>query len=312
MNRYESVRLQYRKNRYLEYLSQAELDVRIRDIGVNHFTVKSDGVFRYDGFEPELIKVMGRYWIFLLVDISEELEIRYGAFPSGFNEDLFFKGERYIQDLHSKYLKADLAIAGSAGVDDFEIFKYGKSKWLNDMFTDGVMRLTPTSRYDDDSLNSAVRDDERCFEFKRNPKSSLITTEGGGIIEPIGNVSVQIEDPSDYYLFCFSESYTYREYEDFEADTCIAIRNFKEFFSRVFAALNKQFPELIFMGSPVKYLDPVKDFNSDIDTMFLKHFRYSYQKEYRLICFSDVPTIKLEPIYLNIGSIADIADIFYI
>jgi len=58
-------------------------------------------------------------------------------------------------------------------------------------------------------------------------------------------------------------------------------------------------------GLPVTYIDPFGDYKSEPDVYFSKHFRYGYQKEFRLVWLPPAKTDLLDPVFLEIGSMED-------
>lgn len=174
------------------------------------------------------------------------------------------------------------------------------------------MRISPASSYNDPSLNKAIRDDELSFDIKRVFNNVVVLNSKRKITPTFGVVQFSLKSNTNYYVHCFSSGYNFREYDDFEADACIVIKEPRQFIKYLFKHAKKHLPNYDYFASPVKYLDPLNCEPNDVDLFYCKHFKYSYQNEFRAIWIPKNPTFKLEPIFIEIGSMEKYAKLIRI
>ena len=180
------------------------------------------------------------------------------------------------------------------------------------MFKYGRIRISPASYYDDPSLNQAIRDDELSITIEAHPSGVKITNQRGDTIDPIGNVKFKIESKTNYYVHCFASNYTYREYDDFEADACIVIKRPEIVIEKMIQALVEERPDFHGYAESVRYIDPLQTQKDHVDPFISKHFRYAYQHEFRLIWIPNKEIKVLDSVFIEIGGMAEYADIIYV
>jgi hypothetical protein len=96
---------------------------------------------------------------------------------------------------------------------------------------------------------------------------------------------------------------------DFEADSCVIIHRPKEFIKLIQQEFDKQIRGWKSKSSPVTYVDPFHIESKLPDIFFSKHFRFSYQKEFRIVWLPPEPVAILEPIFLELGNISEYCEI---
>jgi hypothetical protein len=69
---------------------------------------------------------------------------------------------------------------------------------------------------------------------------------------------------------------------DFDS-TCVVIKDPEEFLARVQAAISPALPGWRCIAAPVEYFDPFFSRPHQMAAQLFKHFRYCYQKEFRLL-----------------------------
>lgn len=186
------------------------------------------------------------------------------------------------------------------------IFRYGKREFMRDLVQQGRVRLSPAQSYDS-AENNAARKDEELAKHAFMPGQYVTVTKMDGAQFPItGNIRRTVNGPS-YHLVCFSCSWNKELFDDFEADTCVAITNPEEFFRRLQIAGQTVFPHWYFMHCPVGYFDPYEQGRNELfDPALSKDFRFAYQREYRLFWSQ----LDAQPIdghqFVNIGPAGDI------
>lgn len=191
------------------------------------------------------------------------------------------------------------------------IFRFGSSKYMKPMVEQGQVRIGPASQYIEGTPGDPRTDDELNKHAFLSGKHSRITTLSGKTLSVIGDVQRTVSS-QNYYVLCSSCGYHPELFNDFSADCCVVIRNPEEFARRIDLAFREQLDEdLYFYHNPVEYFDPYEmHHNQPLDAVICKDFSYAYQMEYRFVWFS----LKIVPadgyLYLDLGSLQDIASLY--
>lgn len=306
MVRHELWRSEYKKNRYLEYLTQHDLEERTKHIISNMTILDNTGMISLHN-----INETGLYWMQVWTHTLEEFALRFGSYPNGFLNGFIAKAE-VVQPSFPEKPKAVSAIQNIGGFKEGALCKFGKYKHLQFMYENGKIRIAPASYYNDPSLNNAIRDDELSFEVQTRADNLIIEDITGSKTPTFGQVKFKLESSTNYYVHCFASKYTYREFDDFEADCCIVIDQPRIFIKKMMKTVKTVLPDFHGFAAPVKYLDPLNVSPKDIDIFFAKHFKYTYQNEYRTVWLPNDPSKKLEPFFINIGPMCSYARIIRI
>jgi hypothetical protein len=195
------------------------------------------------------------------------------------------------------------------------IVKYGRREFLEPMLHAGRVRVCPASYYNDDSHNSAVKDDEihRTFfipTFRERIKGIHHLMFQGHRIE-YGNddIVLPVEAP-DYFLFSLCDSIYYRMPTDFDADAALVIRNPGKFAQRIISSFLARYPDWTPHYGPVTYYDPYRDYTKARVHQMSKHFGYAYQREVRIVMEAlRRPHQGLQPEFFDIGPMNDYAEL---
>jgi hypothetical protein len=289
----------YRRSRYLRPLTDLELDERLEDLLSNTMALHDDGKYRPrfnirsdDVYAP----IRNLDFLRMLVEAEEERRIRGG--PDRPMPKTRLQLAKRLAD-ESWCIRPDWVANSKLSVDDYErpkmLFRLAKAARNEEFLREGRVRFSPASGYKDTTAPAAVGDDE---------------------LEMAWYDEKLIAHVDDYYCLCLSSEYDYRLFTDFHADSCVAIRHPDEFIQRLGKAVeeyNKRGPDnpiAVLRGAPIFYIDPfnVAAPTTAMEVQFTKHFRFAYQTEYRYV-LSPSKNIPLEPIFLTLGPIADIADI---
>lgn len=277
MKRHELWRMQYNDERYMIPLDQEELDVRFADFISNVSTLSDEG----------LISIQ-KEWMEPWTHMLEEYALRGIGLPDA----------QSIKDAIVFPRASNLELANrirkqfpKGFPESFKLFKYGQKKYLRPMFDTGLIRLSPASKYNDPSLNTSIRDDELNFTK----------------ILPSGRITYTSE--YDYYCFCSSWIHNNRLVADFSADCVIVIKDPHEFFRRMLTAFQGEPGKVVF--NKVNYIDPLLPGDGQLDSIaFVKHFRFSYQFEHRLVIWLENATHNLDYEFISMDSLEDIAEIY--
>jgi hypothetical protein len=96
-------------------------------------------------------------------------------------------------------------------------------------------------------------------------------------------------------------------FADFDADACIVIRDPKTYVGRILDGLRVRLPHPKWGGDifEVKYVDPLNTSVRQFHVPTAKHFRYAYQREWRIIWVPAQDVRDLPHIDLELGSMED-------
>jgi hypothetical protein len=275
--RQEWWRRQYVADRYMRGLSDEELDHRFADIFSNTTILTQEGKHGIGNIE----------WMEKFTHVMEELTFRRRGFPP---HDTI--KERFaIPKPSMPALGPMIREKYPNGIpSEFTLFKYGKRKYLQPLLEAGTLRLAPASSYADPSLNVAVGDRELEFEKIVGHERFRYLSE-------------------NFYCYCTAWLHSDRLIHDFEADSVLAIKNPREFFTRIATALDER--DYTIYVNRVTYVDPLLmgQANHITDLAMVKHLRFAYQFEHRFVAKPPSPR-PLDTRFLTLGPLADIAELF--
>jgi hypothetical protein len=301
----ETWRSEYRSRRYLEYISQDKLEQRTRDILSNVTTLTEKGQIGIHSMEKE-----GGYWMRLFTHVLEEYKFRGRFFKPGFMNSAAIP----VPSWPSPPKSVSVLNGGDMTFNNC-IFKFGKVSHLEAILNEGRLRIAQASYYSDPSLNSAIQDDELQFNFEHHPGRVHIQTldqqtlQPTGDVFPVGNIVCTKRVPTDYWILCLAHAYPLRAYDDFEADGCLVIKEPKLFLKRLLDAMGRTGRVAEAISGTVDYLDPLNTYPDNVKPFFAKHFRFSYQKEFRVIWLPPVNAAALAPVFVTLGPLTDIAEL---
>lgn len=301
---------EYRADRYLEYLSDDDLMQRTKDILVNVLVINNDGKI---GPHPPT-SAEGHYWMRRWIEALEEFRIRFSHYPAGLTDGSM--KDTCIPNPANPIIDKAIKIIKDKNLEEGTyLVKYGEQKYLKPAIQNGEIRVSPASFYQDPSLNHAIQDDELSCSVHLHPSKvkleayDPITSKSKGKLNPTSNVTIKIGSNTDYYVYCLSTVFRPRLFVDFSADSCLLLTNPQQFLLRLTTAVNKQLPGWEKYLIRVTYFDPLKPEKKRIDSFSCKHFRYAYQKEWRLIWLPPKNTDKLNHILIQIGNCEDVCEL---
>jgi hypothetical protein len=289
----------YRADRYLEKLPLDSLNQRVADLIANRMRMDDDRKLRPIWFADK----NGFYkpdrdidWLRLLTDAYTELGVRgrLDRNPSPRIETLFAKRlEDESWCVRPDLVRQSAELRGSYARPKV-LFKFGRKKWNQQILT-GKIRMRPASEFKEDaSENPAIRDDEL----------RLSCSDEANILREYRC--------DDYFVFCVSGVYDYRLYRDFKSDSCLVIKDADEFGRRIRKSAELDLGAKVIgeMNAPVIYVDPFRTNRPELayEIYFSKHFRYSYQHEFRYV-WPPRTELPPTPVVLDIGDSRDIAEL---
>ena len=190
------------------------------------------------------------------------------------------------------------------------IFRYGKREYMRQMVEQGGVRFSPAELYEGEKNNEARRDDELQKHSYTPGRHATITHESGQRLNVIGDIRRTIGGPQ-YHLVCFSCVWNLELFEDFQADTCVAVTDPAEFAKRLQEAGGSVFPGWYFLDSPVQYFDPYEQMKNEFfNSAMSKDFRFAYQNEFRIL-WSQMTATPVDGFqFVDIGPAEDIMTMY--
>jgi hypothetical protein len=303
----------YRRNRYMAHLSRERLGRRIADVLGNLHMIGNDGKIRMDEDRPTNLCWQERFW-----ELAVETTIRYGPYPAGW-EGLLPK-EELPGSLKSAQLSRGRRLPSSKASPGRILVRYDRREYIDEAFEKGRIYIGPISRVSDPSLNPAIRDDEELSpEIDINMFwPGLVDTESFSRPLPDGARGIlRLAMATNFYALCLTTRLSNRLLLDFSkdqsggiGDAALVIYDPDTFLRRLDKAFRVHRPDTRTVADHVRYYDPLHTSPSEIRPVLSKHFRYSYQQEFRVAWIPNQPAMELEHVYVEIGPLTGIAEIF--
>ena len=285
MRQDEAWRLQYRGDRYMRDLPNEDLFARAGDLTTAMTMYTPDGKVGLKAIEGELSE-MERF-----AHALEEMAIRgFHHRQAGVLEALNLPHPPAVRRALHK-------LAGRCWAEPI-LVKFGKRQHMAALLLEGKGRISPASFYNDPSLGRARSDNEAQIAAYVHPIDAHrfmgVRAEGNGTtavdidVPYLGSTRIELTAKTDFYVYCMAQSCDARMFTDFD-DTCIVITRPDEFTSRLQNAVGASIPGWKFIAAPVVYFDPFFTRPHQMTAQLSKHFRFSYQKEYRLLWLPPSP-----------------------
>ncbi len=284
---------QYEAYRYLKNVSDHELDERYRELHRNFcILVRPErNIIPIDSF------LSSWYWY------RKEHQTRYECFLRKHPLPLKIPVPR-------GNFPAPIRPKGPNSCDI--LFRYGKLKFMKPFFEKGEVRISPASVYKDGPLSDPRTDDE-LNSYRHLPgQYSQVTTKKGKVIPIIGDIHETYSSPADYYALCMSCDFDPNMFEKFQYDSCLIIKEPKQFAARLEAATKDILKGWYCYHNPIEYFDPYEPHNNQyLDPAMCKDFSFAYQMEYRIIWFNNNNQGTAEDhVFLSIGPLKDICSLY--
>ncbi len=298
MRLYEAWQFEYEQRRYLRFASDEQIQDRMFDIINNCRTLTPKnkiGLLDADAG--------GSFWRSRMSHLMAEMRLRgCGLPPMPRKYAAELKGATNPIPEVEEWLSARGLQPG-----DY-LIKFSARGWNEDALKLGKIRIASASSLDSSALLRAVRDREMQRITYSLPGDLRVIDPSGNPARPAGAIEVIQESTTDYFMYCVSIAHQRRLFHDFRSDSCLVIHNVNEFVDRLVRDVLRVHPEFVVEGKNVEYFDP---FNTvgPLDVFFNKSFGYAYQQEFRIVWLPPNAEAKLEPFFVNIGSIEDIAEL---
>ena len=309
----EEWRLVYKIRPYLTGASAEELDQRLADILRNIYTLTPAG--KIGMLAPD---EGGLLWAQKLIDLRQECYRRNDGLESRVRPEYLPFNKAALQLVRANHKLQHHA-------ERRPVFcRYGPLQWMRALQERGELLLSPASYYKASEHGLARRDDElvvRLFICPYDYELGLVHESITCLAPQSSWGVVSVQKPSDHYLYSVTARFDFRHFIDFgennlPAEACVLIHNQEEFEKRLQDAVRQALPgwwDISFDAA--KYVDPYSLLQgiSGREIYSVKHFRFMYQMEYRLIA---VPPGKIQRplprLRLQLGSLSDIAELIIV
>ena len=296
----ESQRTHYLTERYLEHSPLEELDQRLKDIRRNMLTFSSAGIPSYD-FSSSVSWLIER-----AAHVELELELRQAKSTA-----IALASPEIFSPEYPKVKKAIRAWGDRSLPTSPYFVKYGSPAELKELYGEGQIWIRPASGYSDPSLSLAIRDEELEVVAGLPLGTRLKRQSDNGEYQEIpiaGRIFATKKSETDFYIYCTAAKYDHRLFDDFKSDACLLVHDPKGFAMKIVEACKQSYSDWLFAEKMVCYYDPLR-LNRIDDIPLSKHFRFWYQREYRIVLKPKDPIKRLEPIKLSLGKVSDLCEL---
>ena len=318
---------EYVENPYMRALPMKELNQRFFDTMLNSNEISKDGKL---GIQ---VATNGVQWMRYVQHVLTEAKMRELPMPL-FLDDRYspdWAKDAFMSSVKGKHsTSASDAVAAWAKEKDNELYvvKYGEYRFMKEFLESGQMLIQPSRNFDDESYNQALRDDENSASVfgVRTTDGTVIPAHdirGWGDRYSMREFSSSMD--RDYMMYCMARRLSPTLFSHFGEgyDSCVLIHNMDEFVKRMGECTKKEFPPEDFAHGRdrVTYIDPLGAIQptpdipeeSKVAIPFLKHFRHTYQDEFRFVWVPRTPMKDgLTKAIVSIGPLEDIAEIIRI
>lgn len=301
--------MDYRKERYLEFLPVKFLLERMRDFFGNLATHAADG-----RLAPLGVIEYESLWV-SFTHILEEFDLRGASWR---NPIINFK-EHLAVPRSERVMKSLRLIKDRQFVRSGSLYRFGKHKHMRSLLEFGTVRIAPASSFQDAGIGAARRDTELWIETMPRlrdlnalcARDHLLPPEVGPLPEysrPWKYIAVA---KSDYYIYCLSNRYDHRFFDDFDADAVVVIKDPGEFARRLHLGVELKLKSWKSTAIDVEYVDPLFPRTDTLNPFFCKHFKYYYQQEHRhfWISLNNKTVSRLTAFLVDIGPLDDICEL---
>ena len=203
------------------------------------------------------------------------------------------------------------------------LVRISRRKWMIEALEVGRLRFAPASSYRTIEGDEARTDDEMTKGYRRPGRLITITGPDGRPIVPIGDITfsttrtlgdAELEIP--YWLTSYSTDLDPRLFTDFRSDdgddAALVIFDPEAFILRALPHLNRVAPLSEKLLYQIEYYDAFHPPSQRLAPLTMKDTRFAHQREFRMILDPGDREVLAGggDLYLDIGSIADIAGVY--
>jgi len=299
MRRSEAWTQEYDRRRFLSNFSGPDLNQRLRDVLTNSVALRGVPPL----LAPHTDTQRMTYWGRKMSHVAREYEHR-GTRPEMARDWIPLPSDPKAQ-------RAARVCAAWGVPPRGSLIKYGPLRYLRDFIEHGHLLLRPASFYRSADLAQSIRDDELQFDrvVPADRLPSMTVQDGETLqlkatdVRPL-SMSWTTKMETDFYLYCLSSAWDPRLFlMDENYDAAVVIHHNVPL-QRIDAAVRRGRPE--FIDCPpfeVSYVDPVEARDADCQLPLVKHFRYSFQREVRVVWVPVAFKPVLEDLHLEVGCV---------
>lgn len=252
-------------------------------------------------------------WMEKWTHVLEEMQLRHGPFPAGFTREILHCDPLpdFVSDLSEKAARK----LSSLGLNKGEVFiKFGKRAHMERLHETGSVRIQPANFFSAKDHNGAVRDDELTLPISlvlsRDDVTKVVVNPQDVPSDATDQrVDVKFRFPTDYWLYCVTNSIEPRLFADFKSDLCVIIKDRKMFSRMLGEASKKILPTSEMKEGSVTYIDPLLPTSVNIFVPLAKQFSFAYQEEYCFYWLPSQPSKMLKHKDIEIGNLKAFSDL---
>lgn len=303
----EAVTLYMERNRYLVAVPDTALSERLVHLMNNCIKLDHESMVQLSATEQPDIFMR-------LMDVFAETALRHGTVQAGQHVEAWDKSKNTMinagKEVAEKARKLKSQISENTGN---LLFRFSKHEFMKDLVQNGGVFLQSASTYKTQE-NISVRDDELELTLTRFLSESEAAVVVKALTGPAAMSRARILEYAvsapDFLTLCFTDAVNYRMISDWDAEAAVIIRDRDEFYRRFQGASKKlQTEKFGLEQGKLRYIDPYFDSYEKVqqqDLPFCKHFKFSYQREYRYV-IRNSQNISNNDRKVYLGSLSDIA-----
>lgn len=259
----------YRETRYLDSASEPSLFARLHGLLC--------AVFDLDTLGGVLYRPVEHLHASALVDLLEEMRLREVPYQDS--------AIRFSRQLIRRFEPGRVRILAEALQrlrGRRRLFKFMHSAHAHHLLN-GNVRFTPASKYANENLNAAIRDNE--LRLDHVIRGLRITTADGESMPIVGD-RISRQSSGEYLISSFSLACDLRLFNLLEYDACVVIGNGTEFAAAVCEQYRRMHPTDTVLFGAVEYLDPFRQLRGKQPIELVKSIDFAFEREYRFVAYN--------------------------
>ena len=313
----DQYRFAYRLRPYLRHVPRSILDERLNDVIRNVYGFTEEGKVGR-AHNVEIAKIFHQ----LLTDAVVAFEERNIPLDA-FGDSIDFARTPWRTDQVS-FVNKNLHFQNLYGYTPAYFKFLDKVDFAERMLTRGEVFISPAALFSKDSLDYARQAYEMQVPQYISPydfELQLIHKSLERLLPARSQIELSYFKPAPHFIYCVTSGFDFRYLVDFsKTKAFVVINNQKKFVRRLMEAARIQWPGFGLRFGMIKYFDPFKILFRPCfpvpHAYFIKNISYLYQAEHRLVVYPNdqrqIESTTWEPRALEIGSLEDIAGIFYV
>jgi hypothetical protein len=302
------VAIDYRKERYLEGFPKEDLTGRAVDAVINMLELEGERTLVVNFGEAPVLDALAR-----LGEVMEEMRLREGPLPETWYAELAAKWGG-VPGTPERTRRALTWIQSRKAAPVGGLVRFGRIDHLEAALKTGSIRLGPASMYADPSLSRAQLANELAFDHHVDTRRHRFelwdetNTKKLADLDPI-KPTITRRAATDAYVLSFTRRISARLFHAFQADGCLLIHDESAFKARLADATRLALPGWEMLALDVRYVDSFSPEGRNATPLFVKPASHQYQREHRILWLPPAPAMNLTPVFVELGSLTDIAEL---